>query len=71
MMKHIQSSLIVLVIAYVLVIIAQIWFSLFPDEIFFKVTLTFAILFVCLIAVLLIKRHLLEEDDLKKDKFIK
>lgn len=69
-MKFLQTSLIALVVIFVILLVTQLWFEVFPEGVFFKLTVTFGIIFGTVVVILLIKRHLFEEDKLKKDKFI-
>lgn len=59
-----------LIVAYVFLFIIQLWFDVFSGDIFFKITITFGVLFATLIMVMFVRRHLHEEDKLKKDKFV-
>lgn len=59
-----------LIIVYVALFILQLWFEVFEGDIFFKLTLTFVAVFITTAIVLLVKRHVKEEGELKRDKFV-
>lgn len=69
-MKKLQITLTSLIIMFFGLLIAQLWFDFFSEEVFFKISTTLAIIFVAIILIFLIRKHFLDEEKLKKDKFI-
>lgn len=55
---------------WVLLLIVQLWFSFLEAELFFKITLTMAGLFVIILAALLVFGQYFSEKKMKDDGFI-
>nr|WP_257618869.1 hypothetical protein [Neisseria meningitidis] len=55
---------------WVLLLIVQLWFSFLKAELFFKITLTMARLFVIILAALLVCGQYFSEKKMKDDGFI-
>ncbi len=69
-MKFLEKFLLTLIIILGLVVICHTCFYFFPNKIFVKIYITFAVVFFTILSTLLIKRHLLEKAILKKGNFI-
>lgn len=59
-----------LFVGWVLLLILQLWFSFIEAELFFKITLTMAGLFVIILAALLVCSQYFSEKKMKDDGFI-
>lgn len=59
-----------LFVGWVLLLILQLWFSLIEAELFIKITLTMAGLFVIILAALLVCSQYFSEKKMKDDGFI-
>lgn len=55
---------------WVLLLIVQLWFSFLEAELFFKITLTMAGLFVIILAALLVCGQYFSEKKMKDDGFV-
>lgn len=69
-MHRLIVFLLFLLLSYVALFIVQLWFDVFAREIFFKLTITFGVLFLTALIVIVIKNYLGVEEKLKRDKFI-
>lgn len=68
--KKIAIFLIILVVSYGAVLIAQLWFDVFEPSIFIKISATFFIVAVASGIALAIFRDVGEEDKNKKKKLV-
>lgn len=68
--KKIAIFLIILVVSYGAVLIAQLWFDVFSPDIFIKISATFFIVAVSAGIALAIFRDVGEEDKNKKKKLV-
>ena len=59
-----------LFVGWVLLLILQLWFSFIEAELFIKITLTMAGLFVIILAALLVCSQYFSEKKMKEDGFI-
>ena len=59
-----------LFVGWVVLLILQLWFSFIEAELFFKITLTMAGLFVIILAALLVCSQYFSEKKMKDDGFI-
>ncbi len=59
-----------LFVGWVLLVILQVWFVLFSDEVFLKLTVTMAGLFFAVLAALIVVSQYLSEKKMKDDGFI-
>jgi putative membrane protein len=59
-----------LFVGWVLLLILQLWFSFIEAELFIKITLTMAGLFVIILAALLVCSQYFSEKKMKDDGFI-
>ena len=59
-----------LFVGWVLLLILQLWFSFIEAELFIKITLTMAGLFVIILATLLVCSQYFSEKKMKDDGFI-
>jgi hypothetical protein len=69
-MKIVELIIILLLVSLGILYIADLWFDVFTGEIMFKITITFGIVFLILLSVVFIKRHISKENELKRNKFI-
>ena len=69
-MKRIYLSILGVVVAYAVILLAQLWFTLFPWDIFIKISITVGVLLLVAGAVVIIRKTISEETDLKKDKYL-
>lgn len=70
MNKKITISAVSLFVGYILCGILQLWFGIFSNEIFVKLSITTALLLLISVAVILVRYHLAEESSLKDDKYV-
>ena len=56
--------------AGVLLVLLQLWFTPFDPALFMKMLITLGIFLFLTVAVALIRREYIAEDELKKDKFL-
>jgi len=69
-MKFASISTIVLLVAWVLLAIIDMWFDIISWPVFIKLTLTLALLGVVVLVIALVKREYIDDKSLKKDKYI-
>ena len=65
-MNALRLSLIPIILLFVAVIIAQLWFSVFSATLFYKISITIIVGFFTVVSVYLIKKYFSEEENLKK-----
>jgi len=61
---------IVLIALGVLLVLAQLWFSPFDPALFMKLLITLGIFLFLTVAVALIRREYVDEENLKKGKYL-
>lgn len=69
-MKYGVISALFVAVSWALLAILQLWFSIFEAGVFFKLTMTAAILVVIIVIVTLVIREYLTDKQLKKDGFL-
>lgn len=69
-MKIASIISIVLLLIYAVLAVTQLWFEMFSEATFFKVTLTFAIVIVVSVVVALIRREYINDTLMRKDGHI-
>lgn len=69
-MKYASIICIILLILWVLVAIVDMWFDIVSWAVFVKLTITLGLLMVVALAVALVKREYVQEQRLRKDKYI-
>jgi hypothetical protein len=70
-MQHkIVNGLIVLVCAYAALLIAQLWFDVVSDVVFWKISVTVGVLVVLASGVIAVKHDFKDEEKQRKDRFI-
>ena len=69
-MKYASFICIFLLVVWVLLAILDMWFGVIGMATFIKVTVTFGLIMVLALAVALAKREYVEDQQLRKDKYI-
>jgi hypothetical protein len=69
-MTKIQKFLIALISVYALLLLTNLWFAIFSSAIFFKITISFLVIFLLFLSISFIKNHFLEEEKMKNDNYI-
>lgn len=69
-MKYASLICISLLVVWVLIAILDMWFDVVTTSIFIKLTITFGLVMVLALAVALVKREYVEDQQLRKDKYI-
>lgn len=69
-MKYASFICIFLLVVWVLLAILDMWFDVIGMATFIKVTVTFGLIMVLALAVALAKREYVEDQQLRKDKYI-
>lgn len=69
-MNKLVSSALFLLISYAALFIVQLWFNVFSDSVFLKLTITFGVILATLSVIIFLKNYLHEEEKLKQDKFV-
>jgi hypothetical protein len=69
-MKNFGHLVAGLVIVYAGVFLLDLWYDIMDGNTLFKVTVTFGVLIVVLTVVFLVKRELIEEEKMRKERHI-
>ncbi len=69
-MKYASIICIILLILWVLVAIVDMWFDIVSWAVFVKLTITLGLLMVVALAVALVKREYVQEQRMRKDKYL-
>ena len=69
-MKTASTICIALLVIWTLVAIADMWFNVISTAVFIKMTITFGLIAVVALAVALARREYVEEQQMRKDKYI-
>ncbi len=69
-MKYASIICIILLILWVLVAIVDMWFDIVSWAVFVKLTITLGLLMVVALAVALVKREYVQEQRMRRDKYI-
>lgn len=70
MMQKVKFFVLFLMLSGAALGLLQVWFGVFDEQMFAKVVMTYAILFVTAFAAFFWVKQMDEEEQLKKDKYI-
>lgn len=65
-----QNVIIFLIFLYSVIFLADLWFDVFSGETLFKITTSFIVFFVAIVAIIFTKNSFTVQDKLKDDNFI-
>ena len=63
-------TLVVLLVSYAVIVVGQLWFSMFSWELFTKISITYGVVIGTVVIVFLVMREMSEEDEFKKDNYL-
>lgn len=69
-MKLASILSVVLLVFWVFIAIIELWFDIFSFELFVKITVTILLIIVLAVGVALVKREYVDEEKMKKDKYL-
>jgi hypothetical protein len=69
-MKNAATVSIILISVWAVLALLQLWIELLPVEVFFKLSITFLIVGSVAVGVSLIRKEYIDEQQMKRDKFI-
>ena len=70
MIEKLPFAALIIAIIYMVLFVLNIWTSIFDVELFFKLTVTFGVVLMAIVAVFLVVRELSTDKKLKKDKYM-
>lgn len=69
-MKIASILSIVLLVFWIVIAIVELWFDVFSLALFIKITATVLLLIILAVGVALIRREYVDEEKMKKDKYL-
>ena len=69
-MRCCANILLAVTAIYAAIFLVDIWFDIIPFYIFYKITVTFIVVFLGVLSWLLINRWFIKDEKLKRNKFV-